>query len=97
MSAGDVSSSFLSPLNDIRVSSLGGAIVATCDVAIVTTVGTDLLQTLQGLTELGLQGTGGHLVVFTVLYILLPVQKLIRNFVLARIGHNRDQLLNLFF
>lgn len=60
-----------------------------------TSVGTDLLQSLQILTDLAVQGVGHDLTVFTVLDILLSVEEPVGNLVLAGVGHDGDHLFHL--
>jgi transposase len=58
-------------------------------------VGTDLLQTLKIITDLAVENVGHRLAVFAILDILLSVEEPVWDLVLARIRHNRDDLLNL--
>jgi len=61
-----------------------------------TTVSTDLLQSFKILTQLVFQLIGSDLAVFAILDVFLSVQEPIGDFVLARVGHDCDHLLNLF-
>ncbi len=56
---------------------------------------TDLLKTLQVFTELVLKHVGCDLGVLAILDVLLPVEEPVRDLVLAGVGHDGDQLLNL--
>lgn len=56
---------------------------------------TDLLETLQVITKLGIQGVGHDLRVLAILDILLSVEEPVGDLVLARIGHNCHKLVNL--
>lgn len=60
-----------------------------------TTVGTDLLQSLQILTQLRVHIRGGQLRVLAVDDVLLSVQEPVRDLVLARVRDDRDDLLDL--
>jgi len=60
-----------------------------------TTVGTDLLQTLEVLTKLVVEDVGHHLGSLAVLDVALPVKEPIGDLVLAGVLHDGDQLLNL--
>ena len=60
-----------------------------------TTVGTDLLQTLQIVTHFRVDGVGKDLAVFAVDDVLLPVQEPTGDFVLERVLHNGDDALEL--
>merc|ERR1712115_689214 len=61
-----------------------------------TTMGTDLLQTLKILTELVVKGVGKNLRVLSIDNVLLSVEEPIRDFVLAWVGDDGDELLSLF-
>merc|ERR1719147_332236 len=61
-----------------------------------TSVGTDLLQTLQVLTELVVQQVSHHLVGLAILNVPLPVKEPVGNLILARVLHDGNNLLNLF-
>lgn len=60
-----------------------------------TAVGTDLLQALQVLTELGVQGGGRQLQVLAVDDVLLPVEEPVGDLVLAGVGDDGQHLLDL--
>merc|ERR1711879_196409 len=60
-------------------------------------VGADLLETLQILTQLVVQLVGQHLAEAAVLDVLLSVEEPVGDLVLARVGHHRDDPLNLLF
>jgi len=59
-----------------------------------TTVGPDLLQALEVVTELLVEVVGQHLREFAVLGVLLPVKEPVRDPVLARVLHHGDELLH---
>jgi len=61
-----------------------------------TTVGADLLQTLQIVTQLGVQVGGGQLPVLAVNDVLLPVEEPVGNLVLQGVGDDGDNLVNLW-
>merc|ERR1712050_411295 len=61
-----------------------------------TTMGTDLLQTLEILTELAVKGVGKNLRVLSIDTVLLSVEEPVRDFVLAWVGDDGDELLGLF-
>jgi hypothetical protein len=61
-----------------------------------TTVGADLLQTLQVLTDLVVQDVGHHLVGLAVLVVPLSVEEPVRDLVLAGVLHDRDDLHDIF-
>ena len=54
-----------------------------------------LLQTIQILTEVGLQVVGDNLLVLAGLHILLSVQEPLRDVVLQRVGNDSNQSVNL--
>merc|ERR1719348_2503269 len=58
-----------------------------------TTVGPDLLEPLQVLTELVVQVVGHHLSEFAILDVLLPVEEPVRDLVLAWVLEDGHQLL----
>lgn len=58
-------------------------------------MGPDLLQPLEVLTDLAVEGVGHHLRELAILNVLLSVQEPVGNLVLARVAHDRNQLLNL--
>ena len=60
-----------------------------------TTVGTDLLQPLEVVTELGVDGVGQNLAVLAVDDIALPVQEPQRNLVLRGVLDDSDEALQL--
>merc|ERR550525_103422 len=60
-----------------------------------TAVSADLLQTLEILAQLVVQLVGQHLSEAAVLHVLLPVEEPVGDLVLARVGHHRDDALNL--
>lgn len=60
-----------------------------------TTVGTDLLQSLQILTQFGINVRGGQLRVLAINDVLLSVEEPIRDLVLTRVRDDGDDLLNL--
>ena len=60
-----------------------------------TSMGTNLLKTLQIFTELVLKHVGCHLRELAILDVLLSVEEPVRDFVLAGIGHDGHQFLNL--
>merc|ERR1712014_460392 len=62
-----------------------------------TTMGTDLLQTLKILTEFVVQSVGKNLRVLSIDNVLLSVEEPVRDFVLAWVGDDGDELLGLFF
>ena len=59
------------------------------------TVGADLLETLEVLTKLVVENVGHHLGGLAVLDVALPDQEPVGDLVLARILHDRNQLLDL--
>lgn len=61
-----------------------------------TTVGTDLLQSLQILTQLVIKCIGQDLCVTTILDILLSIEEPVWDLVLTRIGHYCHNALNLW-
>ena len=61
-----------------------------------TTVGTDLLQTLQILTQLALHAVGQHLRILAVDDIALSVQEPAGDLVLGRVLNNGDDALEFF-
>lgn len=58
-------------------------------------MGSDLLQALQILTQLRVQGRGGQLQVLAVDDVLLPVQEPVGDLVLTRVADDGQHLLNL--
>lgn len=54
-----------------------------------------LLQTVQILTEIGLQVVGDNLLVLAGLHVLLSVQEPLRDVVLKRVGNDSNQSVNL--
>jgi hypothetical protein len=60
-----------------------------------TTVAADLLQKLQVITKLGVQGVGQQLHILAVALVLLSVEEPVRNLVLARVLHDADELVDL--
>lgn len=60
-----------------------------------TSVGTDLLQPFQVLTELRIQVGRCQLAVFTIDNILLPVEEPVRDFVLPGVRHDSHNLFHL--
>lgn len=60
-----------------------------------TTVGTNLLQSFQILTQFGVDVGGGQLRVLAIDDVLLSVQEPIGDLVLARVRDDGDDLLNL--
>jgi len=60
-----------------------------------TAMGPDLLQPLEVLTDLAVEGVGHDLRELAILDVLLPVEEPVGNLVLARVVHDRNQLLNL--
>jgi hypothetical protein len=85
---------------DGTTSPAGGLGVLTTDtqapVVTQTTVGTDLLQTLQILTQLALHTVGQHLRVLAVDDIALSVQEPRGDLVLGRVLDNGDDALEFF-
>ena len=61
----------------------------------LTTLLPHLLQTIQILTEVGLQVVGDNLLVLSGLHILLSVQEPLRDVVLQRVGNDSNQSVNL--
>ena len=59
------------------------------------TVGTDLLEALEVLTQLHVEGVGHHLAELAILDVLLTVKHPIRHLELARVLDDRHQTLNL--
>lgn len=60
-----------------------------------TSVGADLLEPLQVLTQLVIQLVGQHLTEATVLHVLLSVQEPVGDLVLTGVRHHCDDALNL--
>lgn len=58
-------------------------------------MGSDLLQPLEILADLAVEGVRHNLRILAILDVLLSVQKPVRNLVLARITHNGYELLYL--
>ena len=60
-----------------------------------TAVGVDLLQPLEVVTQLGVELRGEQLRELAVSVVLLPVEEPVGHLVLARVRHDRHQLLDL--
>jgi hypothetical protein len=60
-----------------------------------TAVGSDLLQTFEVLTDLAVEDVGHDLAELSVLDVLLSVEEIVGNLVLARVRHDRYHLLHL--
>ena len=64
-------------------------------VTLLTTLLPHLLQTIQILTEVGLQVVSDNLLVLAGFHILLSVQEPLRDVVLQRVGNDSNQSVNL--
>lgn len=75
-----------------------GVLAADAEAPVVTetTVGADLLQALEIITELGVQGVGDDLVVLAVDDVALSVEEPGRDLVLGGVLEDGDQALELF-
>ena len=80
---------------DLQVPVVAQTTVGTIRHIPLTTLLPHLLQTVQILTEIGLQVVSDNLLVLAGLHILLSVQEPLRDVVLKRVGNDSNQSVNL--
>ena len=92
------SSTLLGHTNSLTPATSGLGVLSThtkAPVVTQTTVIPDLLEPLEIIPELHVQGIGNNLGIFTIFVVFLSVEKPVRNLELAGICHNVHQVLNL--